>query len=252
MTSARSSLAALADLALPASCASCRVAGAGLCRDCLAGIRGEVWPQGRAVRPRPCPQGLPEVWAGAAFAGALAAVVAAYKDDGRRDLAPVLAGPLSLALDAAVRGDPALRSVLAAGNGPVLVVPVPSSAAARRRRGDFPLGRVADLACRGFGPGEVVVADALRLRRRVADQAGLSARERQVNLEHAMQVRGGWEALVGRAACVLVDDVMTTGATLVEAARALRSAGARAVVAATVCATERRLRAFGQRPADSR
>ena len=252
MTFARSSLGALADLALPVTCASCRALGAALCPDCTSGLWSQVWERPRPVRPRPCPPRLPPVWAAGAFAGELAAVVAAYKDDGRRDLAPVLAGLLAGAVDAAVGGAPELRRALCAGDGPVLVVPVPSSPAARRRRGDFPLGQLAALACHGFGSGEVVVADALRLRRRVADQAGLGARERQVNLEHALQVRARWQPVVDRASCVLVDDVLTTGATLVEAARALRAGGARIVVAATACATERRAGALGQRPADSR
>lgn len=252
MTSTRSSLAALADLALPVSCASCHAPGSALCQECRAGVRAEVWEAACPVRPRPCPERLPTVWSGAAFAGSLAAVVAAYKDDGRRDLAPVLAGLLSRAVDAALRGEPDLSRALSAGDGPVLLVPVPSSGAARRRRGDFPLGRVAELSARGFGPGEVVAADALRLRRRVADQAGLGARERQLNLEHAMEVRPRWAPAVSRSSCLLVDDVLTTGATLVEAARALRAAGARTVVAATTCATQRRRGGLGQLTGDSR
>jgi predicted amidophosphoribosyltransferase len=88
----------------------------------------------------------------------------------------------------------------------------------------------------------VVCADALRLRRRVADQAGLTARQRQVNLDHAIELRPEWDATLVGASCLLVDDVLTTGATLVEATRALRRAGASEVVAASICATARRSR----------
>ena len=84
-----------------------------------------------------------------------------------------------------------------------------------------------------------MLSDALVPRRRVADQAGLGARARAVNLEHALAVRPRWATVVAGASCVVVDDVLTTGATLVEATRALRSGGARTVVAATVCATQR-------------
>ena len=99
----------------------------------------------------------------------------------------------------------------------MLVVPVPSSAAARRSRGDAPLVALARRALAGFGPAEALLADALQPRRRVADQAGLGARARAVNLEHALVVRPRWAPVLEGAACVVVDDVLTTGATLVEA-----------------------------------
>jgi predicted amidophosphoribosyltransferase len=182
---------------------------------------------------------MPPVWAGAPYGGALGRLVAAYKDDDRRDLRTVLGPLLANSLDAAVRGS-AASDVLDKGNGPVLVVPAPNSRQARRRRGDAPLLALARAAVGGYAPNEVVAADALRLRRRVADQAGLNAKERQVNLEHAIEVRARWVPTVRGSVCVLVDDVLTTGATLVEAARALRRDGAREVVAATICATPRR------------
>ena len=147
---------------------------------------------------------------------------------------------LSTALDLALRSQPEHRRALAKDTRPVLVVPVPTSRAARRRRGDAPLLDLARAAASGFAGHELWCADALRLRRRVADQAGLTARERRLNLEHAIEPRPRWADSLPGAPCVLVDDVLTTGATLVEARRALLRAGAVSVVAATVCATARR------------
>jgi predicted amidophosphoribosyltransferase len=126
------------------------------------------------------------------------------------------------------------------GRWPVLVVPIPSSAAARRRRGDSPLVALGRRATRDFTPAELRLLGVLRHRRRLADQAGLDAAGRAANLERSMAVRSRWQPLVSGSACVLVDDVLTTGATITEAARALREAGASDVRAATICATQRR------------
>ena len=232
---------ALADLALPVGCAACGRPDHPLCPGCAADLGACLWPTGPVVvRPRPAPAGLPPVHSAGRYAGSLAAVVAAYKDDGRRDCAELLGALLAGSLDAAVRRCPELVTLLRDGDGPLLVVPVPSSASSRRRRGDAPLLALARQAVAGFGPAEALLADVLRPRRRVADQAGLGARERAVNLEHALAVRPRWRSVVRHATCVVVDDVLTTGSTLVEAARALRSDGAVVVAAATICATERR------------
>jgi predicted amidophosphoribosyltransferase len=163
----------------------------------------------------------------------------AFKDGERRDLVTVLAPMLSGSMAAALAGDGELRAVLASGNGPVLVVPVPSSPSAVRRRGDAPLELLSHAAIRQLGltEREVLFAPALRLRRRVADQAGLDHRQRAENLERAIAVRPRWVVGVGGMSALLVDDVLTTGATLMEAARALTAGGASHVAAATVAAT---------------
>lgn len=90
----------------------------------------------------------------------------------------------------------------------------------------------------------VVCVRALRHRRRVADQAGLTATDRVLNLTGAMQSRldlRGWRVIV-------VDDVITTGATLTEAARALREAGAEVPACAVIAATQRRSGGKGDQP----
>ncbi|MGP3686421.1 ComF family protein [Streptomyces sp. IBSNAI002] len=69
------------------------------------------------------------------------------------------------------------------------------------------------------------VAPVLRLRRAVADQAGLGARERRENLAGALEACPGGARLTAGAGLVLVDDLITTGATLAEAARAVRAGG---------------------------
>jgi predicted amidophosphoribosyltransferase len=166
----------------------------------------------------------------------------AFKDGDRRDLRTVLAPMLSDAVGAALTTEPRVRAVLACGNGPVFVVPVPSSPKAVRRRGDAPLELLtrAAVAQTARSEHEVTVSPALRLCRRVADQAGLDHRQRAANLERAMEVHPRWRASVKGVTCLLTDDVVTTGATLAEASRALRAGGAVHIVAATVAATQRR------------
>lgn len=244
-------LAAALELVLPSSCAACHTVAAGpLCGPCRESVRAasrDVPPAG----PRRPPVGEPPCWAGARFEGALRLAVTAYKDEGRRDLRDDLARLLAVALTGAA-ADPALRRHLALGEQ-VLVVPVPTAGASRRRRGDDPVSALAHAATAAVAvvppraglaasrptPGLVVVP-ALAHTRRVADQAHLDRRSRARNLAGSMAVGPPWRGVVRAAACIVVDDVVTTGATLAEAARAMHHAGARHVVAATCARTPRR------------
>jgi predicted amidophosphoribosyltransferase len=238
----RSLLAAL-ELALPTTCGGCGASGATWCRGCAREVGQATYPEGaRQVCPTPCPVGYPPTWASIPYGGAARAGLVAFKDGDRRDLVAVLAPMLTGAMAAALAGDPRLRAVLASGNGPVFVVPVPSSPSSVRRRGDAPLELLTREAVRqvGLSDRELMVSPALRLRRRVADQAGLDHGQRADNLERAMQVQPRWRASIEGVSALLVDDVLTTGATLLEAARALRAGGAGHVAAATVAATQRR------------
>ncbi len=95
-------------------------------------------------------------------------------------------------------------------------------------------------AVAGFG-GRVVVADVLSATRVTRDQSTLDAGERASNLAGAMTVRARHRLILEGAVCVVVDDLVTTGATLTEAARALREAGASEVFAAAIGATRKRM-----------
>jgi hypothetical protein len=91
-----------------------------------------------------------------------------------------------------------------------------------------------------------VPADEARLLRRsgrAADSAGLSAAQRRVNLAGTFALRDGVRELPDGAVLVVVDDVVTSGATLTEAATVLAPAAGPAgppVLAAVVAATPRR------------
>ncbi len=235
----RSALVAAGDLVLPARCACCPAAEGPLCRDCRGGVRDVGFAGGpRPVALDAAPAGIPRCWSAARFEGPLRTAVTAYKDQDRRDLAPVLARLLASALVSALGAEPVLRRAVSAGIR-VLVVPMPASRASRRRRGDDPVRTLAGCGVR-LVAGPLVLAPAVRHGRAVADQSGLGREDRARNLHGALRLQPAWHDVVARAPCVLVDDVVTTGATLCEAARVLLAAGAADVVAVTVAATPRR------------
>ncbi|MER6161092.1 ComF family protein [Streptomyces sp. NPDC001868] len=200
----------LTDLVLPAECGGCGRPRAVLCPECRAALTGAAPCR---VRPEPEPSGLPVVHAAAPYEDAVRATLIAHKERG----ALALAGPLGTALAGAVQ---------AGGGGPVLLVPVPSARRAVRARGHDPARRIALAAAgelrRTGTPARV--AGVLRQRRAVADQSGLDSRQRLDNLAGALEVAAGGTRLLGGGAVVLVDDLMTTGASLAEAARAVRAA----------------------------
>lgn len=223
-------LLALVELAAPSVCAGCGRAGTRWCTGCQAVLAA---PRPRAWRPTPCPRGLPPTWSGHPYDGPVRAAVVAWKEEGRVDLTVVLAGALREVLEAALAGSAPHTQALLAGD-PVALVPAPSARAGSRARGRRPVLE----ATRAAHPGGLVV-EALDLVRRVRDQAGLTATERARNLTGAVSVRRAAARRVQGVPCVLIDDVITTGATLQECARALVEAGSGPVVAATIAATER-------------
>lgn len=219
---------ALLDLVLPGLCAACRTpAGAsGLCGSCAASV---VLDPRRAV-PRPAPPGLPPIWVAGDYAGPLRQALLAHKERARPGLLPLLGLALAEAVMAALPEQVTPT--------PVLLVPVPSSRDARKVRRDEPLLRLARAASRHVRRAGLTasVLPLLRHVRPVLDSAGLTGPERWTNLHGALAARCPPPS--GRV--VIVDDIVTTGATVAEAARALREAGVADPHAAAVAATLRR------------
>jgi predicted amidophosphoribosyltransferase len=151
-------------------------------------------------------------------------VIIDHKERGRLALAAPLGDALAIAVTA----------VLEAGFGcgrcgrrPVALIPAPSTRAAARARGHDPLVRSTRRAApvlRRAGQDAAAVP-VLSHRRRVADQAGLSHLDREANLHHALAVTPATPALLHGRCVVLVDDIVTSGATMRESVRCLRTAG---------------------------
>lgn len=122
---------------------------------------------------------------------------------------------------------------------PLTLVPMPSRRKAVRERGEDTTARLARSAARALREAGVPAqaTPVLCHARSVADQAGLTREQRRANLAGALRARRSAAAVVGtRSDVVIVDDISTSGASLAEAARALRAAGVPVLGAATIAA----------------
>lgn len=228
---------AVLDLVLGSRCVVCERPGAAICAAC----RRDLPRRPVTSWPTPCPPGLARPTAVGDYDGSLKALVNAHKEQQRFALARPLGELLAVSvLDHLPRP---IRSQSACP--PVLLVPVPSRRAVVRGRGHDPLLRTvraatAALRRQGVSAG---VGRWLRPLRAAEDQARLGAADRARNLAGSMAA----STAAGRAAVarpgplvLVVDDVITTGATVREAQRALEAAGLAVRGIATVAATRRR------------
>jgi ComF family protein len=197
---------------LPVDCPACgRPATRVPCRDCSAALALLPVPRPRLLGPPGHPL---VVFAGAPYEGTARRLVVALKEEGRTDAARPLAARLAPALALGLDGRPA-----------VLLAP-PGSHGRRVRRGYDPV----DLLVRACGGR---VAHALARTRSSVDQVGLDRIERRGNLDGAFRAD---RSLAGEEV-VLIDDVVTSGATLLEIRRAVESAGGAVRAAVALAAT---------------
>ncbi|WP_174302268.1 ComF family protein [Cellulomonas fimi] len=222
----------LLGLVLPVACGGCGLPDVPWCDGCDALLAGPPWRcEERAGRLDTLGGAAPfPVWTLTDNLGPARAAVVAWKDGGRLYLTSHLARALTAAAWE-------VRPVL--GPGPVLLVAVPSAAAARRRRGAWVVDDLARGVARALAPTrrDVLRVPALRRRGRARDQVGLGVRDRGRNLEgRVVATRRGRRTLPG-ATVLLLDDVLTTGASLAASAAAVRAAGGRVAGALTLAST---------------
>ncbi len=222
-------LADIVALGAPSACAGCGRAGPAVCTECARCLQASA----RVHRPSPTPPGWIPTHVIADYDGTARAVLTAWKERGRRDVAAHLAAPLARAIAAAVE---AMESQDGRTPCPeIAVVPIPASSAARRRRGEDAWERVVRQAMQSCpSHAHLRLVSALKVQRQPQDQAGLTASQRRDNLAGAFVCP---EAPARRV--IVVDDIVTTGATVSEAARALRDAGVESARAAAIAATSR-------------
>ena len=210
---------ALVDLVLPAECGGCTEPPAvgAWCAHCAERLGTPAW----VVLP-----GGPAVLTAGRYTGPLRTAVLRYKERGRRDLAAPLARHLLPVLDAVPSDRP----------GPAWLVPAPSRPAAARARGGDHVARLAHAlaATRAATRPPIRVAQVLALARRTRDSVGLDAAERAANLAGALRVRHALLPPPG-SRVVLLDDVVTTGATLRACRDTLVAVGVTVDAAVALC-----------------
>jgi predicted amidophosphoribosyltransferase len=169
-------------------------------------------------------------------------LILAHKERGRAGLAKALGRALAEAVVVALGAVDRAPDFPASGLRRVVIVPVPSQPRTVRDRGDDTVARIARHTVRSLRhegiPAEV--GRWLRHVRRVRDQSALDARARHLNIAGALGARVPVPRVPAGAAVVVVDDVITTGATVAEAVRALARGGVDVAAAACIAATPRR------------
>jgi ComF family protein len=205
----------LLDVLLPPACPGCGREGAAVCSKCLPSLarrRDEPpgVPLGLATTQ---PRGLVQLEWCCSYSGVARAALAALKYDGELRLVDVLAEQMAARWGRA-------------GIGGDVLVPVPVHAARLKERGFDQAELLARAAGRLL---KMPVATVLERAARTAAQHSLGRRARAANVGGAFSIKAGGRRQVSGGWIMLVDDVVTTGATLSGCAAALYAAGAHAV-----------------------
>lgn len=204
----------------PTECVSCGAPDRDCCEACLSEVR-----EAASVMRL---DGEVPGFAGGAYEGPLRAMLVAFKHAGR----------IGFARELGARLRSPLREAFALCHGPPVIVTAPSRPSRIRERGYRHVEMIVSEALRGQRAPALRVRGLRALPGRTA-QLGLGSRERLGNAAR-VTVRASARTVLRGRETILVDDVMTTGATLLAARRALEREGARVVATVVLCAVERR------------
>ncbi|MFT4186010.1 MAG: phosphoribosyltransferase family protein [Micrococcaceae bacterium] len=215
------------EIFFPDYCAMCKKLGEKWCATCKAQFldyRPALSIEDRVPFP---------LWYYADYSAGFDTLIKSYKSAGRTDLVPFLSVALARTIEAIIAKS-ALQKII--------LVPMPSTKHRVKTRGYDHISLVAKAATKLIQNFDerVVFVPALKQSNKTA-QASVNANNRKWNVHHTMWVSTGKERELKHlpnAQIILIDDICTTGATLIEGARALKSVGisvSGAAVLATVC-----------------
>ena len=199
-------------LLFPTRCFGCNVIGLPICAKC----RREWHPHYYSTQIAKL-----QIHSGVMYSPIASKIILAAKENG-------LAGADTLVIDSIIH----VLSVARFDDHNIRLVPIPSSPSARRRRGRSFIVDITSKIGRQLG---IPVSDSLELCRKVVDQSGLDAATRAENMHGAFALKRG---AFPRGDLILIDDVVTTGATLTEAAKVLRLQGLHVLASVTACVAQ--------------
>ena len=205
------------DLILPVECGGCGAPSTRWCESCSAAMEVHT-DEPHLVTPRVDP-GVP-VFALGRYAGPRRQSIVGAKEHGRRDLVAPLSRALALGIHRLT-----VWGIVAT---PLTVVPAPTRRAAARRRGGDPVARIALTATAGH-PG-ITVVHALRTVGCARDSVGLTTTARERNIAGRVRLTGS----APPNEVLIVDDIVTTGATAREAVWVLAAAGCQVAAVLTL------------------
>lgn len=209
-------LAISRDLLFPVFCISCRVEGAWLCPPCLAKLQSEIKPQFF------CHPYLDKVIALADYKNEIVArLVHLLKYEYVEEVGEIF----DKLIEVFIKNN----SVVFEGSRASVIIPIPLHKKRYLERGF----NQAEILAKSWGRhlSVLVLKNMLIRSRQTKTQVGLNGVERRSNLQGAFVLR---QPLVGIDRVILVDDVFTTGSTIEEAGRVLRSAGIKEVWGAII------------------
>ena len=208
------SLPALAELIFPSRCLGCRQLGIGICSTCRASWHPHVYRTSIAVDEMTFP-----VYSAVAYSPVAQRVLLGAKESALHDADRLILQALTHSL-----------AYFYSEVGIADLVPIPSRKKNTRKRGrDFILEQTSEVSRDPL----VQVRAILSHSRKVKDQSTLNSRTREINLSQSMKCAN----LEGSAniPVIIIDDLVTSGATLREAGRALHGAGYNVIGAVTAC-----------------
>ena len=208
------SLPALSELIFPSRCLGCRQLGIGICSECRASWHPHIYRSNVFASGISFP-----VYSAVAYSPVAQKVLLGAKEAALHDADQLIHQALTHSL-----------AYFYSEIGIADLVPIPSRKINTRKRGrDFILEQTYELSQQPSVQVRAILSHA----RRVKDQTTLNSRSREINLSQSMKCANQVES--SNIPVIIIDDLVTSGATLREAGRALSAAGYKVIGAVTAC-----------------